>query len=382
MYRNAARFAGLLLVLATLGGGAGIARGEDPPDGDEPEKTEESPRDLLDRDGGTPRFRLHGFADVNAFLERQNPDPEDGTANGFFALGELDLYITSALTDSISFLGEIAFEVEEEGRSVVDIERLFLKYTLSDRLWFSFGRRHTALGYWNETFHHGLLLQPTIERPLALRFEDDGGVLPVHTVGVGLGGRWFRSLWMLDYVTMIGNGRGKTVHEVQALSDENDDKSVALKLSLTRHKASRLQFGPMIYLDVIPADPTVPERAGEIRERILGAHVRFRNERFELISEYYNIWHDDEVSGLEFEHPTYYAIAIWRPWSWKPYVGFDRLDLEEGDPYFAGIDRTTRYLVGTRWDLNRFHALKFEYRLDKLSGVDIHGLAIQAAFSF
>ena len=43
-----------------------------------------------------------------------------------------------------------------------------------DRLWFKVaaGRFHTALGYWNETYHHGTYLHTSITRPVAVRFED------------------------------------------------------------------------------------------------------------------------------------------------------------------------------------------------------------------
>ena len=82
------------------------------------------------------------------------------------------------MTNRLSFLGEVIFEFDDNGEAVVDIERVVFKYTLSDQLWASMGRHHTQLGYWNEVFHHGLLLQPTVDRPEGLKFEDDGGILP------------------------------------------------------------------------------------------------------------------------------------------------------------------------------------------------------------
>ena len=44
----------------------------------------------------------------------------------------------------------------------------------------SIGRGHTAMGYWNQTFHHGKWFQTTTDRPAIYRFEDDIGILPVH----------------------------------------------------------------------------------------------------------------------------------------------------------------------------------------------------------
>ena len=71
-----------------------------------------------------------------------------------------------------------------EQEVVVDVERLQIAYRWSDALRLTAGRGHTALGYWNESYHHGKLLQPTVERPEVLKFEDDGGILPVHFVGL------------------------------------------------------------------------------------------------------------------------------------------------------------------------------------------------------
>ena len=100
----------------------------------------------------------------------------------------MDLYVTSRLTNSISVLAETVLELDEQQELVVDMERIQITYRWSDLFRLAAGRGHTALGYWNETYHHGLLLQPTVERPEALKFEDDGGLLPVHFVGAELAG--------------------------------------------------------------------------------------------------------------------------------------------------------------------------------------------------
>lgn len=54
------------------------------------------------------------------------------------------------------------------------------------------GKYHTALGYWNHTYHHGTWLQSSILRPEIYLFEFQGGILPDHSVGVEVFG--FQSL--------------------------------------------------------------------------------------------------------------------------------------------------------------------------------------------
>ena len=50
------------------------------------------------------------------------------------------------------------------------------------------GRYHTAIGYYNNAYHHGKWLQTAAERPHIYDFEDSGGLLPIHNVGVSVSG--------------------------------------------------------------------------------------------------------------------------------------------------------------------------------------------------
>jgi hypothetical protein len=47
---------------------------------------------------------------------------------------------------------------------------------------------HTPLGYWNQYYHHGAWFQATATRPEMYLFEDDGGILPVHEIGIEASG--------------------------------------------------------------------------------------------------------------------------------------------------------------------------------------------------
>src|SRR5262245_14781893 len=161
-----------------------------------------------------PRFTLRGFANVD-FNGRWGDPVDEATGKSAFALGQFDLYMTSKLSENVSFLGETVFELDEQQEFVVDVERLQLSYRWSDAFRLNVGRGHTALGYWNEAYHHGALLQPTVERPEALKFEDDGGILPVHFVGLEAAGRASIGAWDLGYVGYVANGRGPRPDVIQ-----------------------------------------------------------------------------------------------------------------------------------------------------------------------
>jgi hypothetical protein len=376
--RPSVRAGALILVhLCLLCGVVPVAAETESPDAGEPKEADS-------REGAnfSPTFNLRGFADVQMSATQITEDGVE-TDSTDFTLGELDLFITARLSDRFSFLAETVFEVEESNDTIVDIERLFVTYSFSDQLRVSLGRRHTPLGYWNESYHHGLFLQPTVERPAALRFEDKGGILPVHSVGIQAAGTVFRGAWAMDYVGGIANGRGYDPHEIQNLGDENSGKATTGKLSFSRTKNAQVRFGPMFYSDTIPSDPDPAGRQGEIDELILGVHFVFQSDDLQVVSEYFDIRHEDRTSGVRADHSAWYAIAIWQRWRWKPYVGYDTWELDPVDTFFAGQPRELeRFQGGVRFDINAYSAVKLELRHEDQPGVEKNDLFVQIALTF
>jgi hypothetical protein len=336
--------------------------------------------DTVDSTG--PRFSLRGFADVDFFAPWGDPPPGESENRSAFALGQFDLYMVSRLTDSISFLGETVFELNEDQESVVDVERLQIAYRWSDALRVTAGRGHTALGYWNESYHHGALLEPTVDRPEALKFEDDGGILPVHFVGLEASGRKGRGDWDLTYVGYVANGRGIQPDVVQGAFDANRSKAVGGKLSLAREGRYSLRFGASAYHDVIPPDGGPDGRQDPLNETILGAHLVVQSTHLRLFSEYFHLHHEDQQTRASFVDEAAYAIGVFQSGRWSPYAGIDWMSVDPADPYFVGYSSLTRGLVGLRFDVAAFNALKLEYQHDDRSGAVSHTLVLQSAFTF
>ena len=81
-------------------------------------------------------------------------------------------------------------------------------YRFNDYFSVSGGRFHTAIGYYNTAYHHGNWLSTAEGRPIMYLFEDSGGVLPVHTVGVTMTGLIPQTGRLgLHWVAEMGNGR-------------------------------------------------------------------------------------------------------------------------------------------------------------------------------
>ena len=97
-----------------------------------------------------------------------------------FSLRHLALFVTSAINDRVSVLAEVVIEASAATTEVtVDLERLQLTYHFNDHLNVSAGRYHTGIGFYNAAFH-GSYFETPIGRPTVFKFEDEGGVLPIH----------------------------------------------------------------------------------------------------------------------------------------------------------------------------------------------------------
>src|SRR5260370_16066119 len=121
-------------------------------------------------------------------------------ANNSFGVGDLDLFVTSHLTDKSMVLSEIDFSETADQNFNVNVERLLLKHNFNDYFKASFGRFHTATSYYNSAFHHGDWLQTAVDRPLAVQFSSAGRLFPFQAIGVSVTGKIPSGALGLDYI--------------------------------------------------------------------------------------------------------------------------------------------------------------------------------------
>lgn len=159
-------------------------------------------------------------------------------------------------------------EFDDENQLAVDVDRAQIRYAPSDRFSISAGRMHTPLGYWNQTFHHGAWFQTTAERLQMYLFEDDGGILPVHEIGLQAAGTIPSQALAFKYSVSLANGRGRIPDDVTNVA-----------------ALAGFEVGGDAWLDTIPSDPDVVGRESEIRKRILGGHVAYVRSNVELLAE-------------------------------------------------------------------------------------------------
>ena len=230
-------------------------------------------------------------------------------------------------------IGEVVIEAGEDNSIAVDPERLLLQYSPSDMFSISAGRFHTSIGYYNAAFHHGNWFQTAVGRPFVFRFEDDGGILPVHGVGVSAQGQIPSGRAGLRYVAEVSNGRRSRSpgdEPVQMAADENRHKAVNLALLARPASIPGLQAGFSVYRDRLrPADQP------SIAETIVAAHLIYESPAFEQLNEVIIIRHHGK--GADTTTTSFYTQVAPRVGRFHPYVRFEYLNVPgaELDPVLS-----------------------------------------------
>ena len=330
-----------------------------------------------------PKLTLRGFGHVQYDYARSDFSNDTAGDTNHFANGNLDLFITSRVGEKISFQNETIFEFEENGSTEVDVERLLLKYEGNDKFNVAIGRGHTALGYWNQAFHHGTWLQTTTDRPVIYRWEQDAGILPLHFVGLEVSGAFDMPGGKLSYVSNLANGRGEIANEVQLVEDDNDSKMAGGMLTYKPAAIEGLGFGVNYIRDIIPARAGTTNRGAEIDENLSGAHIFYLKDPFEVILEGQLINHFNHATGLRDETAGAYGQLAYKMGKYKPYLRFDWLNISDRDPFYQGlIEDEMSHTLGLRYELTTLNALKLEYRHIDKDNSRSNEATIQSSFAF
>lgn len=341
---------------------------------------------------GEQLLTIRGFGNVNARYRDNNIGEGFDSGNNFFSLGEFDLFMTSKLSNRISFLNETVFEfdrgedAEEQTEPIeIDIERLLIHYDVNNLLKIEVGKFFLPIGYWIPTYNHGVWFYTTMDRPDIVNFQDKGGPIPTHDTGIKVSGSALLESFDLNYACAITNGRGVNTTQRQNFDDINDKKAVSFQIDVQPHIFNGVRLGPSVYYDVIPEDEDNPKRESEIREIIYGGHIVYTVKNIELLSEVFEINHD-EFSGGVFNTFGGYAQFAYTIDKFKPYYRYDYIDYSNDDPFYRNSELdfldTKKHTIGLRYELSHFNALKLEYSHGVFDDEDVNIIGLQTAFSF
>jgi hypothetical protein len=340
---------------------------------------------------------MHGFMDVGFASNSQGNaavNPNLANPKGFYE-GRLSFYLSPHFGDKVKVLAEPNIEVsQKDGTINLDVERLQIGYTFSDAATGWIGRFHSPYGYWNTAFHHGAQLQTAILRPRFLDFEDSGGVLPAHMLGMWGTGKIKAGGGRFTYDVYAGNGPKIVNANTPDLSttpptyqggglDPNisgeDNHSAMVGFNVGYEFSGNLD-GLRLAVHGLQGDvnaynfssPTPSTQNLTSSNTLLnttslnfvGGSVVYLSNDWEIMGEYYD-FNDKDKSGTTGTHKSWADyLQVGRSFNDVTlYVRFERAVFNQQDNYFSmqvSGQSYARQALGLRYNLNPKAALKFE----------------------
>ncbi len=331
---------------------------------------------LIVMQNGFAQTSFRGFANTQFDQPLSGKDLNGAPQKNAFGIGQYDNYVTSQLSDRFSFLGEVVFEYD--GKTArLDVERVIIKYEWNNAFNVQMGKFHTPLGYWNNAYHHGELLQPTMARPFAVKFEDEGGVMAVHTTGLSITGDNIGKL-NFGYDVMVGNGIGSS-----PVWDNNNSKSVTMNFRI--EPIEGIKLGASFYNDFVTANSVTPFREDTVKvgtnQNIFNGYLVIKKSNLEVISEYYKINNKNAMMGTT-SHDAFFAYAGYTINKVTPYVQFDYMKYDTKDFMYLNNNKNLT-TIGFRYELAPLAVFKAGYRFGNTQlGGDYNGVQAQIAWGF
>ncbi len=328
------------------------------------------------------RFRLHAYSDVD-FSHNQAAG-----APNHFSVGEVDLFGTVSIVPKLTALAELVIDTDTTPTLAslpLNVERLILQYRANDYLQLEAGQFRTAIGYYSTAYLRGAWFQTAISRPRMFAFEEDGGVLPLHTAGVSASGALPSGPLGLHYVVETGNTRtwGSSAASSSTPSDVTGHDAINFSLFARPPSVPGLEVGFSDYHDRFsPFSGLNLDRGG------ITAHVVYVANRWELLNEGLVAHLSYAAANASLTFSGFYSQVAYRFGSnWGPYVRVEKLSVQGSPLFFANMPAAANwrsmYTGGVRYDWNDHVAIKLELGHEADWGVPAYyQAAMQVAFAF
>src|SRR6266513_5864059 len=263
----------------------------------------------------------HGFADVGV----GNHNAEFSKYQGA-DVGELDFFLTPRLGSRTRALFELNFEVGSDGAVGVDLERAQLGYQFSDSATVWLGRFHTPYGYYNTDFHHGQQIATSLRRPRFIQFEDQGGIMPAHTVGAWLTGSQRVGYEKVTYDVFIGNSQRIQDHTLDMNNAGNTHGSTIMGGNLGLLLSGvfdGLKVGVDVFQTRIQDEDQSPSYITQMRS--YGAYAAYDTDSWEDIAEFHVFSNQDLTGRTGTHHSDAGFVQLgYRAGRYTPYARYER----------------------------------------------------------
>jgi hypothetical protein len=267
----------------------------------------------------------------------------------------------------------------------VDLERFQLTYRPNQYFQISGGRFHSAIGYYNTAYHHGLWFATATGRPFMDYFEDAGGVLPVHEVGITTTGRvpGLNKL-NLHWVAEIGNGSSEFGSAnygdgVQNFASDRNKKDANLAFYVRPERFPGLQAGgSYMWGSIVPAATGI-----HMNQNVASAYVVYVSGKWESLNEAVLLRHQFPHGGRSYNSPMGYTQISRAFGIYRPYFRFQEVNIPNNDPASPYVGRYEGPSAGIRIDFFSYAALKLQYnRVYLRNQPEQNGFETQMAFTF
>lgn len=279
-----------------------------------------------------------------------------------FSIGEQDMFIKSELSDKVSFLGETVFKYSNGFQA--SVERIIFQYNYKGNHNILAGKRHTASNYWNDTYHHGRVFFPSINRPLFFKAE----IFPIHTTGVSLQGQNLGKA-RIGYDLMLGNGFSS--------ENSNDDNFHSVTMNISSKPFENNDFKIMLAatFDHISTGVMRPSGDGHshshttndlttevINHQSMTASLSYFGSKFEFLSETIVANNTTKEYGTAntLAHYTYLGV-IPKGGSIAPYSRFDLISYQSNERFYAPLNKRA-FTLGIRYEYTFNCVVKLEYQ--------------------
>jgi hypothetical protein len=331
-------------------------------------------------------MQVQGYADVGFGNPLQEKLPVGGLqgTTASLQIADLDLFFSSSLSERWSFLSELLITSDFTNEFGAELDRMLIQYRPNKYLRVGFGKFNSGIGFYPDEFHRAKFFQTVTGRPMMFSDEDNGGILPLHQVGITVQGEIPSGAFGLHYLAELSNGRSfrEGSAEIQNWVDSNNIKAVNGGLFAKPDAFPALQLGFSVYRDTL--DPN----AGQVRETITAVHAVYLKPAVEFINEAAVLKHQNEASGITSTSKSFYTQLSYRVRVARPYVRYDYQDVPLTDHVFTLGDVTAplglrkAISVGSRFEVNPFVVFKVQYDHALQHGVWANGVNAQLALAF
>jgi hypothetical protein len=261
----------------------------------------------------------------------------------------------------LRLLGEVLLNKKEK-----EVERAQIGWKLNQSATLWAGRFHTPLGFWNTEYHHGAYLQTSINRPKITDYEDEGGLLPLHGMGLLLQTTKRFGDALLNVDASVASGPtidGASLEPVAFLRPQRFGKTgVSAKVAWQPDATSPTQIGASFAKFDLPVAGAPADLLSQL---VVNGFVNWESGPWRILAEAYVTRHRANESGV-LNHNTITSTYIQGEYRFNDkWSGYGRLESNRAPSTDALISRNPGFarnnsVIGARVELPAHFALKVE----------------------